>query len=104
MANEIWEARPEGLKDAELVAWALTEVAAAIRKHYYWMGTANAASPMGAVEFLAKEVRDGCTIIGGALDGLAESADCVSVGVSIDELAAQMKRLVKLAEDSEARE
>lgn len=55
--NDIWKAKPEKLKPEELIAWALTEVAHAIHKHYYWMGTADAATPMGALEHVAAELK-----------------------------------------------
>ena len=67
-SNDIWESRPQGLGDAALIAWALTEIAAAIRQHYHAIGTGDAATPMGAIEFLGKSILDGCVLIAQAAE------------------------------------
>ena len=50
--------------DARLIASALAHVAQAL----HWLGTADASTPMGAIELLAKEVK-----------GVAESLDVAAV-------------------------
>lgn len=51
----------EGLSD---ISSSLDKVATALRN----LGNADAATPMGAVENLAKEIRDGCESIAGAIE------------------------------------
>jgi len=50
------------------------EIAAAevVAKAIKRLGTNDAATPLGALELVAKEIRDGMTAIAGALDGVAE--------------------------------
>ena len=69
--NNVWEERPEGLSDQQLIAWALSEVASAIHKHYYQMGTGNAATPMGATEVLGQGIMTGCDVIAESIDAVA---------------------------------
>lgn len=51
------------------IAQAIRLVANALDR----LGTANAATPMGAIEFLAIEVRNGSQAIAGAIGDLAEA-------------------------------
>jgi hypothetical protein len=67
MRNDIWEGRPENSLPEELIAWALTEVAAAIRRHAYLLGTADAATPMGATELLSLGLKEGLSEIARAI-------------------------------------
>jgi hypothetical protein len=50
-----------------LIAWALTQVAEAINQHWYEMGLRDAATPMGAMELLSKEIRT----LANAVDAIA---------------------------------
>lgn len=60
MPNKIWETRPENLREGELIAWALTEVARAIDEHYDEMTAATREA--------ALEIRDGLTPISVSID------------------------------------
>jgi hypothetical protein len=51
------------------VAEALKNVATQLK----WLGTGNAATKMGAIEFLATCVRDGCERVGSSIDNLADA-------------------------------
>lgn len=48
---------------------ALESIAAALRR----LGTNDAATQMGAIEHLAKEIKEGCEAIAGAVHDLAEA-------------------------------
>jgi len=55
----------------ENVASSLSEVARSLDR----LGTNNASSPMGAIELLAKEVKDGTANIDGALTAVSRSIE-----------------------------
>lgn len=53
----------------------LVEAAEKIGTALKYLGTGDASSPMGAVEFLAKEVKEGSAAIAMAIEHLAEAVD-----------------------------
>jgi hypothetical protein len=55
-----------------LVALAIAHHAAATRYAAYTLGTADAATPMGALESIAKELHDGADSIASALHAIAD--------------------------------
>ncbi len=65
--------KPVTLDDDNEVAEALKSVAKAIRKLGWGAGDLEAVTPMGAIEALAKEVRDGTERISDALRDVAEA-------------------------------
>jgi len=67
------------------VAGALDGVAGAINR----LGLADASTPLGALELMAKEVRDGAEKIGDSLDGVAEVVDFDCVAKAINSLDLQ---------------
>ena len=50
-----------------IIAWSIWEVAQAIRYAASRLGTSNASTEMGALELLAKEVRDGLSLLAHAI-------------------------------------
>ncbi|PWT72766.1 MAG: hypothetical protein C5B60_09100 [Chloroflexi bacterium] len=64
-----WEQRPRQLKSEELNAWALTtitdalsgiaDVLGGIESAIHGLGTGDAGTTMGAIEFLACKIHDG---------------------------------------------
>lgn len=68
-----WENRPRDLKSEELNAWALCRIADAVyavSTQIANLGTGNAATQMGAIEFLATQVHDGCNNVASAIENL----------------------------------
>lgn len=59
------------LSDGANIANALFAIARALDR----LGTNDAATPMGAVELLAKEVRDGADAMANSLQGLTDAVD-----------------------------
>lgn len=60
--------------DAKLIAGALSEIARALRD----LGTGNAATPMGALEYLGSEVHEQGKAIAAALHHVAEAIEAHS--------------------------
>lgn len=68
-----WETRPT-LKPEELTAWALTTVADAlcgVTSSLHLLGTGDAGTTMGAIEFLAVQIHDGLGDLAGAIASAA---------------------------------
>jgi hypothetical protein len=65
--------------DLHEVAGALNGVASAINK----LGLADASTPMGAVELLSKEVREGAVGVADQLEAVASAADFAGVADAI---------------------
>jgi len=78
-------ARAEGFSDSDneiaealaLIAAAIAQNAKAVRYAAYTLGTTDAATPMGALEHVAKELRDGSENIARALGGVAEAIEAI---------------------------
>lgn len=54
-------------------AKAIEQLATTMRNGLKWLGTGDAASQMGAIEFLGTCITDGCKSISASLDNLAEA-------------------------------
>jgi methyl-accepting chemotaxis protein len=72
-----WQARAEAGDGSFAIALALLNLTTAVK----WLGTGNAATPMGAIEFLA-------THIGEKIESLASST--LHVSTSLDRVAEAM--------------